>query len=164
MNDADKPPGDQHPLSGDGGSFQPDPDIIRWRMYFRSKPDAVYQALATADGRSRFWAESAHEQDAVIHFIVPGGLESRGRILEAVPDRCFTAEYFGWTVRFDLRPDAAGGTDLEMTCRNVPAADRVEVIAGWVSVLMAMKAAVDFGVDLRNHDPGRTWWQGYADN
>jgi len=38
------------------------------------------------------------------------------------------------------------------------------VLAGWVSVLMALKAAVDHGVDLRNHDPQRTWDQGYADN
>jgi hypothetical protein len=33
-----------------------------------------------------------------------------------------------------------------------------------VSVLLALKAAADFGVDLRNHDPARTWWQGYCDN
>jgi hypothetical protein len=29
---------------------------------------------------------------------------------------------------------------------------------------MAMKAAVDFGVDLRNHDPERTWFDGFANN
>jgi hypothetical protein len=29
---------------------------------------------------------------------------------------------------------------------------------------MAMKAAVDHGVDLRNHDPSRSWVTGYADN
>lgn len=28
---------------------------------------------------------------------------------------------------------------------------------------MALKAAADFGVDLRNHDPTRTWDQGYVD-
>ncbi len=39
---------------------------------------------------------------------------------------------------------------------GVPEEDRTEVIAGWVSVLMALKAAVDFSVDLRNHDPVRT--------
>lgn len=41
---------------------------------------------------------------------------------------------------------------------------RMEMAAGWVSVLMAMKAAVDHGVDLRNHDESRTWGDGYADN
>jgi hypothetical protein len=29
---------------------------------------------------------------------------------------------------------------------------------------MAMKAAVDHGVDLRNHDGSRAWRAGYADN
>lgn len=36
--------------------------------------------------------------------------------------------------------------------------------AGWVSVLMAMKAAVDHGVDPRNHDEERPWVRGYADS
>jgi hypothetical protein len=30
-------------------------------------------------------------------------------------------------------------------------------------VLFPFKAAADFGVDLRNHDPSRSWDQGYAD-
>jgi hypothetical protein len=29
---------------------------------------------------------------------------------------------------------------------------------------MALKAAADFGVDLRSHDPDRTWDQAFADN
>jgi hypothetical protein len=29
---------------------------------------------------------------------------------------------------------------------------------------MALKAAADFGVDLRSHDPARTWDQGFVDN
>lgn len=161
-----------HPMtSGVGPSeiaspaFQPEPDTIRWRIHFRSSPDAVYRALATAQGRSSFWAESAEEVDGMIHFVLPGGLESRGRVIEAYPDRSFAAEYLGWTVRFDLRANASGtGTDLEMTCRGVAAEDRVETIAGWVSVLMAMKAAVDHGIDLRNHDATRNWSRGYADN
>ena len=47
---------------------------------------------------------------------------------------------------------------------GVPEADRMEVMAGWVSVLLALKAAADFGVDLRNHDARRTGEQGYAEN
>lgn len=150
---------------GSGVAFQREPGVIRWKLHFRSAPSEIYRALATPEGRNRYWAESTEERDGVIHFIVPGGLECDGRIIAAVPDKRFATEYFGWTVTFDLTPDASsGGTDLEMTCRNIPAADRMEVLAGWVSVLMAMKAAVDFNVDLRNHDPHRTWWQGYADN
>ncbi|GAG35938.1 unnamed protein product, partial [marine sediment metagenome] len=53
---------------------------------------------------------------------------------------------------------------LTLTDEGVPSAHREEVIAGWVSVLMALKGAADFGVDLRNHDPHRSWDQGYCDN
>lgn len=33
-----------------------------------------------------------------------------------------------------------------------------------MSVLLNMKAAVDFGIDLRSHDLSRTWLEGYVDN
>jgi hypothetical protein len=35
--------------------------------------------------------------------------------------------------------------------------------AGWVWLLLRLKASVDFGVDLRNHDEDRTWWHGYSE-
>jgi hypothetical protein len=38
-----------------------------------------------------------------------------------------------------------------------------EVHAGWLNVLFPLKAYVAHGVDLRNHDPRRTWDEGYAD-
>jgi hypothetical protein len=47
---------------------------------------------------------------------------------------------------------------------GVAAEDLAEVSSGWVSVLMALKAAVDFGVDLRNHALNRTWDDGFVDN
>jgi hypothetical protein len=73
--------------------------------------------------------------------------------------------YFGGsTTTFELAADGAGGTDLALTDAGVLDADRPEVIAGWVSVLMALKAAADFDVDLRDHDSRRTWDEGYAEN
>jgi hypothetical protein len=38
------------------------------------------------------------------------------------------------------------------------------VTAGWVSVLMQLKAAVQFHVDLRNHSRERSWEKGYVEN
>jgi hypothetical protein len=73
-------------------------------------------------------------------------------------------EYFGARHDFALAPDGKGGTDLTLVATGVEASIREEMLSGWVSVLMAMKAAVDHGVDLRNHDPERTWQQGFADN
>ena len=55
-------------------------------------------------------------------------------------------------------------TDLTLTDEGIAAEDWAEVHAGWVSVLLALKAVADFGVDLRNHDAERSWDKGYANN
>lgn len=145
--------------------FQPEPGVIRWRLHLQAPPARVYALLATDDGRARFWAESAAERDGAIDFRFPGGQTWRGRILEQAPPRRFVVEYYGGSrTTFELADDGAGGTDLALTDAGVPAEDRAEVTAGWVSVLMALKAAADFGVDLRNHDPARAWDAGFVDN
>ena len=145
--------------------FQSDPDIIHWRLHLKSSPQTVYQKLSTNEGRAAFWAESAIEQNGVIHFVFPNQAEWKGRILEKVPLRKFGVEYYGGSITtFELESDGSSGTDLTLTDQGVPQEDRTEVIAGWVSVLMALKASVDFGVDLRNHDPDRTWDEGYVEN
>jgi uncharacterized protein YndB with AHSA1/START domain len=146
-------------------SFQPDPNTITWRLHLRATPAAVYELLATDAGRARFWAESAIERDGAIDFVFPNDLRWHGAILERQPARRFAVVYYGGSLTtFALEDDGAGGTDLTLTDAGVPGADRVEVIAGWVSVLMSLKAAADFGVDLRNHDLRRTWDAGYAEN
>ena len=131
----------------------------------KSPPQAVFEKLSTDVGRVSFWAESAVEQHGVIDFEFPNQAEWKGRILENVPPEKFQVEYYGGSITtFELNPDGSGGTDLTLTDQGVPEADRTEVIAGWVSVLMALKASVDFGIDLRNHDPKRTWDEGFVEN
>jgi uncharacterized protein YndB with AHSA1/START domain len=145
-------------------SFQAKANTIRWRMHFASSPAAVYRALATDEGRALFWAESAPEAQGVITFHILNYDAFSGSVLSRQPGELFELEYVGSRVRFELTPDGASGTDLQLLATDVPEAYRMEMVAGWVSVLMAMKAAVDHGVDLRNHDPSRAWEQGYADN
>jgi len=145
--------------------FQDDPSAIRWRLHLASPPNAVYELLNTDKGRAHFWAESAVETDGIIHFIFPNGLEWKGKILERTPPKRFVVVYIGSsTTTFDLIPAPTGGTDLTLIEVGVPSEYRAEVIAGWVSVLMALKAAVDFHIDLRNHDSSRTWDDGYIEN
>jgi hypothetical protein len=145
--------------------FQPDPNTITWRLRLRSAPAAVYELLATDAGRTRFWAESAVERDGALDFVFPNGLRWRGAILERRPPWRFAVVYYGGSMTtFVLADDGAGGTELTLTDTGMPEADRTEIIAGWVSVLMALKAAADFGVDLRNHDERRTWDAGYVEN
>ena len=146
-------------------TFQSDPDIIHWKIHLKSPPQSVYQKLSTNEGRASFWAESAVEDNGIIHFVFPNQVEWKGSILETDPPRKFKVEYYGGSITtFELNTDGSGGTDLTLTDQSVPAEDRQEVIAGWVSVLMTLKASVDFGVDLRSHDPNRTWDEGYAEN
>jgi uncharacterized protein YndB with AHSA1/START domain len=145
--------------------FQPDPQVISWRLHLRSSPAEVYDMLSTTTGRERFWAESAPERDGAIHFVFPGGEKWQGRILEASPPHRYQVEYYGGSLTtFDLAEDEQGGTELTLTDLGVDPQDRAEVIAGWVSVLMALKAAVDHGVDLRNHQRDRSWAEGYVEN
>lgn len=48
--------------------------------------------------------------------------------------------------------------------RGVHAEDHIEVITGWVSVRMPLKAALDYNHDLRNNAPSQAWEQGFANN
>ena len=146
-------------------TFQEQPNLIDWKLHLASSPQAVYEKLSTDEGRASFWAESAVEQDGVIHFVFPNQAEWKGKILAQDPPKRFKVEYYGGSITtFELESDTSGGTDLTLTDEGISAEFRNEVIAGWVSVLMALKASVDFGVDLRNHDPKRTWDNGFADN
>ena len=146
-------------------SFQDDPNIIRWRLHLKSPIARVYQALSTDEGRASFWAESAVEHAGVIHFKFPNDVTWDAQVIQAVSPYKYAVQYFGnSTTTFDLMEDSQGGTDLTLTDAGVPAQDRAEVIAGWVSVLMNLKAAVDFGVDLRAHDAERNWDNGYVEN
>jgi uncharacterized protein YndB with AHSA1/START domain len=146
-------------------AFQETPGEIHWRLHFNSSPEKVYEALATDEGRSRFWAESAEERDGEVEFrFLNEPKVLKGAVLRKDPPHVFSVEYFASKATFTMDPDGAGGTDLSLRAYDVDEQWRMEMAAGWISVLMSMKAAVDFGVDLRNHDPERTWDQGFVDN
>lgn len=137
---------------------------LSWKLHFKSESTWVYEFLVLPEKRKTYWAESAEEIDGVIHYVFLNGIENHGQILEKIPGQFFRVEYFGMDVSFDLHACEGGGCDMTMICKNVDEDDRCELMAGWVSWLMAMKAAVDFDVDLRNHDSERTWFDGFADN
>jgi uncharacterized protein YndB with AHSA1/START domain len=142
-----------------------EPDgTIRWRIHLRSAPAAVYALLATDDGRARFWARRTAESGDAIRFEFGNGQRLDADVIERQPDHRFAVTYFGGSrVAFTLAPAAGGGTDLELVERGAPEAERIDDLAGWVSVLLALKAAADFGVDLRNDDPGKRWEHGFVD-
>ncbi len=139
------------------------PEPITWRLHLASPPATVFSALATDQGRALFWAESAVERGGVIHFHFINGHVETSHIIESRAPELFVIEYFGSRVHFDLIPDGSGGTDLTMTNSGYDPAEREVLLPGWLNVLLPLKAAVDHGVDLRNHDSARTWDQNYVD-
>lgn len=143
--------------------FQPDPDRITWKLHVSSPPEAVFDALDTDRGRAAYWAESAVEGDGAIAFEFINGLTHLARILKRERPQLWSIDYFGSMVEISLEPDGSGGTDMTLVNTGVRAEDRTEVTAGWLNVLLPLKAWVDFGVDLRTHDPTRTWDAGYVD-
>lgn len=140
-----------------------DAEPIRWRMHLASPIRDVYGALTTEPGRESFWAERAPEVDGAIEFEFINGARERSDVLERTPPTRFVIRYFGARVEFELSEPADGGTDVSLTTTGFAAEERQELLAGWLNVLFPLKAAVDHGVDLRNHDPNRTWDDGWAD-
>ena len=143
--------------------FQPDPTAIVWRLHLDASPDVVFDTLDSDEGRAGFWAESAVESGGVIHFEFANGMRYAGRIIDRVRPELLSVDYFGSVAEFTLEGDGAGGTDVTLRNTGVGDEHRVEVIAGWLNVLFPLKAFVDHGVDLRNHDEARTWDQGFLD-
>ncbi len=137
---------------------------IRWRLHLPVAADTVFEALASDAGRAAFWAETAVERAGTIHFRFANGETADCRVLEARPPEVFALEYFGGIARFELAADGRGGTDLVLTHTGVPADDWIETHAGWLNVLLPLKAWLVGAVDLRNHDRRRSWDRGYADS
>jgi uncharacterized protein YndB with AHSA1/START domain len=132
-------------------------------MRIAVSPDRVFAALDSNEGRAAFWAESALERDGAIDFRFVDGSNCRSRIVERRRPHVWAVDYMGAVARFEMSPDERGGTDLLLTHTGVPEEEWTEVHAGWLNVLFPLKAWLLYGVDLRNHDPARSWAQGYAD-
>lgn len=135
---------------------------IDWRVHFAASPETVWLAWTTDSGRERFWSESSRTQQGGFELGFVNGQSLEVALVEAEPPRRLVFRYFGGsTVTLELQPDGAGGCDLRLREEGAP--EPLENYAGWVSVLLACKAAVDFGIDLRSNDPGRAWEAGFVD-
>ncbi|MEM8510203.1 MAG: SRPBCC domain-containing protein [Bacteroidota bacterium] len=140
------------------------PRTIKWKLCLQSAPSKVFTYLTSKEGIERFWAEKAAIKDGHIQFSFPNNQRYASKILNQEPNRNFRIEYFNSIVDLNLSENEFGGTRLEVVNSNVEKEEYLANYAGWVSVLMTLKAAIDFGVDLRNHDPQKTWDDGYVDN
>ena len=131
---------------------------IEWRVHFRAAPEAVWDAWTTDAGRESFWAEKSQKTEDGLTLDFIHGQTLSLRVFEAVKPSRFVFSYFGSSrVTLELSGDERGGSDLRLIEEGVAADEHLENYAGWISVLLGCKAAVDFAVDLRSHDASRTW-------
>lgn len=135
---------------------------IDWRVHFAAPPETVWQAWTTNTGRERFWAETSRDTETGFGLSFVNGETLEVKVVEVRPPERLVFRYFrGSTVTLDIAPDGSGGCDLRLREEGAP--EPLENYAGWISVLLACKAAVDFGIDLRSGDPGRSWDEGFVD-
>ena len=138
------------------------PPIV-WRLCLAVPPERVFAAWLSAQDHERFWCERSEvlpEGGFRQHFI--DGTAATCEVVETTAPLLIRLRYFGSRVSIQLEPRREG-TDLTLVALDVEPHDWSDVHAGWLNVLLPFKAWVDFGVDLRNHDPSRTWSQRYAD-
>lgn len=147
------------------GTAPPELPPIEWRVHLKSSPETAFDLWMTDEGRARFWAERSTGTTSgfALHFVNGQSLDVElGEVVR--PHRLVFRYFRGSKVTVTFADDGQGGCDLHLVERDVPVAEHLENYAGWVSVLLAFKAAVDFGVDLRSHDPGRSWDRRFLDN
>jgi uncharacterized protein YndB with AHSA1/START domain len=140
----------------------PSTDPIVWRLRLAASAERVFAAWLTPADHARFWCEhSQHLPDGFRLDFIDGSSETC-TVEDAVAPVAISFRYFGSHVELQFESSNTG-TDLTLTAHDVPATDWQDVHAGWLNVLLPFKAWVDFGIDLRNHDPSRTWRERYAD-
>jgi uncharacterized protein YndB with AHSA1/START domain len=135
---------------------------IVWRLRLAAAPGRVHAAWLDPEQHARFWCERSERSPAGFRQEFADGTVGDCELVESAPPERIVFRYFGSRVRIELAA-RDGGTDLTLTCDEVPAHDFLDMHAGWLNVLLPLKAWVDFGVDLRNHDPARTWRERYVD-
>lgn len=136
---------------------------IVWRLSLASSPEDVFRLLDTDEGRERFWARRSRATSDGFDLEFTGGVREHVILLERQPPRSMRILYFGAETELSLAPHPDGGCELEVVCRCDDADEWFEFFPGWVSWLLVLKAAVDFGVDLRSGSPERTWRARYVD-
>jgi hypothetical protein len=136
---------------------------LRWKVHLDASPESVYERLSSDSGRESFWVESSQDADGQVTLVFPDRSTTILGILSERPPHVLEVDYFNVHTRLTLQR-IGRSTVLEVTASGIPADDLLELAAGWVSVLLNLKAVVNFGNDLRNHDHVRTWLDGFVDN
>lgn len=137
---------------------------VEWKIHFTTSLEIVYSYLVSQDGREKFWSETSIEKDGFIFFTYPNESFYKSKIILKIEHEKFYLEYFDSLVKFHLVRSEKNGTELTLINEGISEKNYLDAHSGWVSVLLNMKAVVDYNCDLRNHNENRTWDQKYVDN
>lgn len=135
---------------------------VSWRVVCHANIKKVFDLIATDSGRTKFWCEQSTTSEDHIHMIFPGGETETARILKYDRPTSMEIIYFGAVTKFQITELRSGCVvHVEAIVRD---ADFDETNAGWVSVLMNLKAVSTYDIDLRNHKQDYSWARGFIDN
>jgi uncharacterized protein YndB with AHSA1/START domain len=138
-------------------------DPFVWRLSLGSSPERVFELLDTDEGREAFWAQRSRAAPNGFDLAFSDGLEGRVVVVDRELPTRMAIRYFGCDAEFELTPREDGGCLFQVTCRVDDPAAWLDFYPGWVSWLLALKAAADFDLDLRNRSPERSWSDRYVD-
>lgn len=140
------------------------PGVLRWRVILPASREQVFDVLMTDAGRCRFWAESSNQRGDRVDLRFADGTGTVLEVRSVLRPATIEVRYFGTPTTFALQALTPASTLLEVTADDVDPADQIEVAAGWVSVLLCLKAYLMAGIDLRNHAAPHSWRHGFVDN
>jgi hypothetical protein len=139
--------------------------IVSWRLRLASPPVQVCELLADEAGRPRFRSELEIEPGMDLAAILSRGAVWEDADVDREPPYRFTVRYAtGGVTTCDVADDGAGGSEVVVTDVGTVGEDRTDVLAAWVAALSAIKATVDFTLDLHTRDQLRTWFPDYAEH
>jgi uncharacterized protein YndB with AHSA1/START domain len=149
--------------------MQVDFDRIHASVKLAASRERVWQALTTPGGITAWWAERAEIQPTdggLLRLLFPNRRTLDSKVVQCRPQQMLSFVYFGGTrAQFEVDALPEGGTSVTVTDRGFSSQeDYAETLAHWTSVLLALKAHLDFGVDLRNHTPAFNWEHDFVDN
>lgn len=136
---------------------------VSWKVFIQAPPSMVFRYLSEDSLREKFWAEKSQSNGDCFELDFPNGVHTVCRVIDQLEWIRLKIEYFNSIVLFELSPRQLG-TELKVTNTQIPVGEFPDFLAGWVSVLLSLKAAIQFNIDLRNHDPEKCWDQGFVDN
>lgn len=139
--------------------------IVSWRMRLASPPAQVCELLADEAGRPHVGSSIEIEAGTDLAAILSRGAIVEGAALDREPPYRFTVrDVDGGVTTCDIADDAVGGSELVLTDVGIAGEDRTDVLAAWVAALSAIKATVDFTLDLHARGQLRNWFPGYAEH